>query len=307
MTPSDAVLKVAGFSEQSDTGRPSRKRKQFDAWMLLGICVAAGAIVLGVASTGASAAYFFQPTSALIVLGGACGVMLITTPADQLGHALVRLRDLFRPVPNLDRGQVIDEFAAYARMVRSKGLLSIEEQAQRESDRFLREVLLLSLDVGSRQDLQTAVENKIRLNERQGEADAKVLEVAGGFAPTLGVIGTVIGLIDVLRQFSSLSSVTYGVGTAFVSTIYGLALANLVLLPAAQRIRLRVAETFELQEMMMEGGLCLYDAVHPAVVKQRLLCYTRETAKSAPAPAPAQHPANFREPRYDAQILSNPD
>ena len=99
-----------------------------------------------------------------------------------------------------------------------------------------------------------------------------------------------------------MSSVTYGVGTAFVSTIYGLALANLVLLPAAQRIRLRVAETFELQEMMLEGAFCLFDAIHPALVKQRLLCYLRHPGESS-----RPLPVNVPESSYDAQILPNPD
>src|SRR5262249_52053599 len=112
---------------------------------------------------------------------------------------------------------------------------------------------------------------------------AKVLEVAGGFAPTIGVLGTVVGLIDVLRQFSSLATVASGMGTAFVSTIYGLALANLVLLPAAHRIRAQVAEVFEGQELMIEGCLCLFDGVHPLIVRQRLNSYLHE-ARTAGTP-----------------------
>jgi len=125
-------------------------------------------------------------------------------------------------------------------------------------------------------ELQTALENKLRLIERQGEADAKTLEVAGGFAPTIGVLGTVVGLIDVLRQFTELAGVAYGMGAAFVSTIYGLGLANLVLLPAANRIRARIAETIETQELMAEGILCLYDGIHPRLMRQRLACFLRE-------------------------------
>jgi chemotaxis protein MotA len=136
----------------------------------------------------------------------------------------------------------------------------------------------MSMDVKERSELESALENHLRLKERQGEADAKILEVAGGFAPTIGVLGTVVGLINVLRQFSTPSAVASGVGTAFVSTIYGLALANLVMLPAAHRIRARVAEAFETQELVMEGVLCLYDKIHPSLVRQRLRCFLRETA-----------------------------
>ena len=105
------------------------------------------------------------------------------------------------------------------------------------------------------------------------DAAAKVLEVAGGFAPTIGVMGTVVGLIDVLRQFSSLSTVASGVGAAFTSTFYGLALANIALLPVAHRIRAWTSETFDLQEMMTEGALCLFDGMHPRLIRQRLRSY----------------------------------
>jgi chemotaxis protein MotA len=104
-----------------------------------------------------------------------------------------------------------------------------------------------------------------------------VLEVAGGYAPTIGVMGTIVGLIDVLRQFASLQSVASGVGTAFVSTIYGLALANLVLLPTANRIRARVAEAFETNEMIMEGMLCIFDRTHPSLVQERLNFFLHES------------------------------
>ena len=105
--------------------------------------------------------------------------------------------------------------------------------------------------------------------------DAKILEVAGGFAPTIGILGTVVGLIDVLRHFSNVASVGHGIGTAFVSTIYGLTLANLVLLPVANRIRARVADLFEVQELIMESVLALVDGVHPMALRQRLTSFLR--------------------------------
>jgi chemotaxis protein MotA len=169
-----------------------------------------------------------------------------------------------------DREELIEEIVTYARVYRIQGLLAMEPAIERVSHGFLREALNLALDAKEHKELRSALENKIRLGERQSEAAAKVLEVAGGLTPTLGVLGTVVGLIDVLRQFSSLSLVAAGVGAAFTSTFYGLALANIVLLPAAHRIRARGAEIFDLQEMMMEGALCLFDGIHPRLVRQRL-------------------------------------
>lgn len=196
--------------------------------------------------------------------------MLITTPTHALVHALRRTLNLFSPAASPAREDLIEEVVRYAKVVRMKGILAMEPGIDQVSHRFLQEALLLAMDTEARTELQSDLENKIRQCERQSEAAAKVLEVAGGFTPTMGVLGTVVGLIDVLRQFSSLSAIAYGVGAAFTSTIYGLALANLVLLPAALRIRAQAAETFDLQELMTEGALCIFDGMHPRLVRQRL-------------------------------------
>src|SRR6266481_3016444 len=265
----------AFLTELPEPGRISAGRRRLDLWMLAGIAIAIAATIAGVASTGVSPTYFFQPTGALIVIGGTLGVTFITTPRVALFHSLRRVGDLFLPA-RLNRQDLIEEIVSYVRLVRVRGLMAIEPVLDQTSNRYLAESLLLAMDVNQRGELESALTNKLRLSERQGEADAKVLEVAGGFAPTIGVLGTVVGLIDVLRQFSTVSSVAYGLGTAFVSTIYGLALANLILLPAAHRMRARVAEAFEIQELIMEGTMCVFDRIHPALVRQRLSCFLRE-------------------------------
>lgn len=254
-----------------------RSARPLDWTMLAGIAIAFAATVAGVAATGVSLAYFVQPAAALIVLGGTLGVTLITAPRDSLLHSLRRVAGLLHP-PSVDREALISEIVSHARRARAKGILGIAPAVDKIHHPFLREALSLAMDVRNRQELQTTLELKVRLRERQGETDAKALETAGGFAPTIGVVGTVVGLIDVLRQFSSLASVTSGIGTAFVSTIYGLVLANLVLLPAASRIRASVAETFEVEELVTEGVLCLLDGMHPALLRERLSGFLRETA-----------------------------
>ncbi len=238
--------------------------------MLSGIAIAAVALVSGVAATGISARYFLQPTGLLIVLGGTIGVMMITTPFSSLILALRRALDLFAAAPAPDREKLIEEIVSYARIIRVEGVLAIEPKIDRVSEPFLKEALVMALDAKDRLELQSALENRIRITERQSEVAAKVFEVAGGFAPTIGVLGTVVGLIDILRQFSSVTSVAGGIGVAFTSTIYGLALANLVLLPAAHRMRAIASETLDLQEMMTEGAVCLFEGMHPRLVRHRL-------------------------------------
>jgi chemotaxis protein MotA len=176
----------------------------------------------------------------------------------------------------MNREELIDEIISYVKTARLHGLVAVEPKLAQASNSFLQEMLALAIDMKSRNEFQATLETKLRLRERQGDADAKVLEVAGGFAPAIGVIGTVVGLIEVLRQFSNMGSVALGIGTAFVSTMYGLALANLILLPAAHRIRANIAEAFEIEEMIVEGGLALLDNSHPSLVRARLNCFLRQ-------------------------------
>src|SRR5580658_867866 len=263
-------------------------RRRIDLVFVLGLVVALGAILAGVAAAGISITYFFQPAGVLIVIGGTLGAMLVTTPKASLVHTFRRVRELIS-CEEVDREALIEEIIFYARVARRGSLLSLEPLVPQAAHPFFGQALQLALDVSNRAELQTVLETELRLRERQGETDAKTLEVAGGFAPTIGIIGTVVGLIQVLRQFANLQSVGFGIGTAFVSTIYGLALANLLLLPAAHRIRARVAENFETQEMIIEGVLSFIDTVHPSLIRMRLGAFLRpaDARPSAREPRPA--------------------
>jgi chemotaxis protein MotA len=259
-----------------ESARRQIDASRIDSSMLAGIAIALAATVAGIVSTRLSPSYFLQPTGALIVLGGTLGVMFITTPRLALAHSASRVANLLW-IREVDRAALIEEILGFIKTSRTLGLPAIDPMIPRATSAFLRESLEMAAVVAQRSELQATLETKIRLRERQCESDAKTLEVAGGFAPTIGVLGTVIGMIDVLRQFSNVAAVAGGMATAFVSTIYGLALANLVLLPAANRIRARAAEEFEIHEMVAEGVLCLFDRTHPALVRDRLNCFLRES------------------------------
>lgn len=247
----------------------SGTRTHLDVSFLAGIVVALGAVVTGMLATGIDPRYFLQPTGAVIVLGGTVGVILLSTPRLALLSSLRRTLDLFFTVPS-SRRQLLDDIVQFARIARREGVTGLESRVDAIAEPFLRKGLEIAIDVNSKEELRTLLETELRVRERQGEADAKALEVAGGFAPTIGIIGTVVALIQVMHRFSELSSVAAGIGMAFVSTIYGLALANLLLLPAANRIRARVAEKFELEEMMLEGVLCIAERLHPTLIQMRL-------------------------------------
>jgi chemotaxis protein MotA len=248
-----------------------------DFFLLAGIAIALAATICGLHAAGVSLNYFVQPVAAMIVLGGTLGVMLVTTPQHALINSLRRVMGLLA-ADESNRAALIEEIVEYARQARRGGTFSIESLIPKAGHPLLRHALELTMDISNRAELRSVLETELQMAERQGESDAKTLEVAGGFAPTLGIIGTVIGLIQVLRQFSNLPSVGYGIGTAFVSTIYGLALANLLLLPLAHRIRARIAEDFDTHELIMEGVLGIADSSHPAVIRMRLVSFLRKPA-----------------------------
>ena len=159
------------------------------------------------------------------------------------------------------------------------GILAIEPLVVKIPNDSLRNGLLTALDARDITELQVVLENELKLSERRGQADSAALETAAGYAPTIGILGTVVGLIEVLKHFSDIRSIGPGIGTAFVSTIYGLATANFLLLPLAHRIQARVAEQIETQEMIAEGVLCIFASMHPSIVRQRLAPYLREAAE----------------------------
>src|SRR4029077_10400349 len=129
---------------------------------------------------GVSLRYFLQPTGALIVLGGTLGVTIITTPHAGLFSVARRVRELFK-TSILNREELIDEIVSYALIARRKGLFAVEPLIQKASNEFLADSLLLAMDVKQRSELKSALEDKVRLRERQGEVDARILEMAGGF------------------------------------------------------------------------------------------------------------------------------
>ena len=246
--------------------------------MLSGLLLGALAVIAGIAMSGAGLRYFFQPSSALIVLGGTFGITLVTLPKDSLRMVGRRIRAL-NSQAHSERETLIEDIVELARLVRRGGILTIEPLIPKVTNEALRNGLLTALDVRDVTELQVVLENELKLSERHGQADASALETAAGYAPTIGILGTVVGLIEVLKHFSDIRSIGPGIGAAFVSTIYGLAVANFLLLPLAHRIQTRVAEQTETQELIAEGVMCIFVSMHPSIVRQRLAPYLREVAE----------------------------
>ena len=213
-----------------------------------------------------------QATAAMIVLGGTFGAVLITNPLPVVLRALKSLRAvIFEPAHAFAAS--IDEIIGYASKSRKNGIVSLEAEAQQIADSFLNKALNLAVDGTDLQELKSMMELDIHLNEQRMEAEAKVWEAAGGYAPTIGIIGAVMGLIQVMKHLEDIKEVGHGIAVAFVATVYGVGAANIFLLPAANKLRARARQATLLQELMLEGVIGIVEGLNPKLIRIKLEAY----------------------------------
>jgi chemotaxis protein MotA len=176
---------------------------------------------------------------------------------------------------------VIEEIIEYATQARKQGIVSLEQQAASIQDPFLRKALNLAVDGIDMSQIRSIMELEITLLEQDGEMEAKVFESAGGYSPTIGIIGAVLGLIQVMKNLANIDEVGRGIAVAFVATVYGVASANLMFLPAANKLKARVREAVRIREVMLEGVLSIVEGLNPKLIRTKLEAYQ----KLQPAPS----------------------
>jgi chemotaxis protein MotA len=247
-------------------------RIRFDFATPLGVVIGMLGIVGGLLAERGELQDIVQATAALIVIGGTLGAVLVTTPFGRFVGACRRLVDLFvvRSAPVTDAIELIVDFATKARR---QGIISLESDAEAVVDPFFRKAMNLAVDGTPLQDLRRQMELEITQHERRAEAEARVYETAGGYAPTIGIIGAVMGLIQVMKQLDNLDEVGHGIAVAFVATIYGVGLANLFLLPAANKIRARAEELTAQRELVLDGVASIVEGLNPKLIRSKLEAY----------------------------------
>jgi chemotaxis protein MotA len=235
-----------------------------------------------------------QVTAAIIVLGGTLGAVMVTTPLGVLMSAARKLSVLFFE-PGQEPDAIIEQIIGYATKARKNGIVSLEDETNAIGDLFLRKALNLAVDGSDLQELRRMMELEISLEEQRGEADAKVYEAAGGYAPTIGIIGAVLGLIQVMKQLANIDEVGRGIAVAFVATVYGVGSANIFFLPAANKIRARLQATLQMRELVLEGVLGIAEGLNPGLIRMKLEAYTQpaaiRTAAKKKAGVAARRPA----------------
>jgi chemotaxis protein MotA len=259
-----------------------------------GVLLALGGIVGGLLLEGGKISDIAQFTAALIVVGGTLGAVMVNTPLNVLLGAAKRITSIVLG-KSQGLGATIDEIIEYALKARKSGLVSLEQEALQVQDPFLRKALNLAVDGTDLQELRKMMELEIAIEQQRGMAEAKVFESAGGYAPTIGIIGAVMGLIQVMKNLANIDEVGHGIAVAFVATVYGVALSNLFLLPAANKMKARISEQLEVKELMLEGVAGIIEGLNPKLIRSKLEAYHPPTpgkpAKGGKTPEAAANAA----------------
>jgi chemotaxis protein MotA len=213
-----------------------------------------------------------QLTAALIVLGGTAGAVLVNTPLAALKTALAHLKFVFFEAPR-SPADLIDEIIVYATKARKQGIVSLEQDAMQIANPFLKKAVLLAVDGTDLEELKAMMELEIDVANDHAEAAAKVFDSAGGYSPTVGIIGAVLGLIQVMKNLANIEEVGHGIAVAFVATVYGVGLANLFLIPAGGKIRVRAARDRELRQLALDGVLGMIEGSNPKLIRSKLDAY----------------------------------
>jgi chemotaxis protein MotA len=234
-----------------------------------GILIAIIGILGGLMIEGGSIAQITQPTAMMIVLGGTMGAVMLQFPLDIFLAALKQFMRVFLS-KGTNNEAVVAQLVAFAVKARRGGILSLDSDLPTVEDPFLKQTLMLAVDgtepSAVRQIMKLELDNTAEFEERIPQ----VFESAGGFAPTVGIIGAVLGLIQVMQHLDNINEVGRGIAIAFVATIYGVGLANLVFLPAAGKLRIRQQEEQMVKEMMLEGVISIQEGMNPRMIEIKL-------------------------------------
>ncbi len=252
-----------------------------------GLILAVAGIMGGLVLEGGKVADVAQFTAALIVLGGTLGAVMVTTPMPVLIRAAKSVSVVFFD-STPDPAETIEKLIAYASKARKSSIVSLETELEKIDDPFLQKALSLAVDGTDLDEIRKMMEIDMLLHERNDEAVAKVYETAGGYAPTIGIIGAVLGLMQVMKHLENIEGVGKGIAVAFVATVYGVASANLFFLPAGSKLKARAEHAMQIRELTLEGICGIVEGLNPKLIRLKLEGFTsRQDRKRAEQRAPA--------------------
>jgi chemotaxis protein MotA len=240
-----------------------------DVLSVLGVAVGLIAIIGGNLLEGGHLGALVNLPAAIIVIGGTFGAAMLQTSAPIFRLALRRLVFVFVP-PTLDFKGGVTKIVRWAMAARKEGLLGLETIADTERDLFARKGLQLLVDGSEPDSIRAVMELESDLREQRDVDSAKVWESMGGYSPTIGIIGAVLGLIHVMGNLADPSKLGPGIAVAFVATIYGVSLANLFFLPVASKLRNQARIECQYREMIIEGVIAIAEGENPRAIELKL-------------------------------------
>jgi chemotaxis protein MotA len=247
-----------------------------------GILLAVAGILTGMMIEGGSIAQITQPTAAMIVCGGTAGAVMLQFPLNICIAAVKQLMKVFFTGSHDGEG-TLKQLVEFANKARKSGIVSLDADLASVKDPFLKQALMLAVDGTEpgevRKIMQLELDNKSEIEEKI----PAVFEAAGGYSPTVGIIGAVLGLIQVMKNLDNINEVGRGIATAFVATIYGVAVANLICLPMAGKLKIRHREEQMLKEMMLEGVVSIMEGMNPRMMETKLRTFLFDTKPAGAA------------------------
>jgi chemotaxis protein MotA len=250
-----------------------------DKSSLSGIVLAIGGILAGLLLEGGNLRQILQPTAAMIVFGGTLGAVMLQFPMTVVVHAMRRFGSVFLS-PKENPQETIRRLVQYAQKARKEGIVSLDAELAQIDNPFLKKSLMLAVDGTEPEELRKIMELELDNQAEYEEQVPQVFESAGGFAPTIGIIGAVLGLIQVMQHLDKIDEVGRGIAVAFVATIYGVGSANLLYLPVAGKMKLRIREEQISREMTLEGVASILEGMNPRMLETKLLGFLGEHSES---------------------------
>lgn len=246
---------------------------RMDIATIIGIILGLAALIGGFVWEGGEVAGLMQMAAAVIVFGGTIAAVMISYPLAKLRTVPKSLALAFTSNHH-DEKQLIEDIVSMSTIARRDGVLALERSSNLHNDPFLREGVQLAVDGTEQSMIRKIMDYEIDAIQNRYEGYAKIFESAGGYAPTMGIIGTVMGLIHVLGSLTEPTALGPSIALAFTATLYGVASANLLFLPIASKLKARGEDEINRMEMMLEGILSIQNGDHPLLVRRKLESFT---------------------------------
>ncbi|MDH7479793.1 MAG: flagellar motor protein [Syntrophomonadaceae bacterium] len=244
-----------------------------DLTTLLGVALGICSLVIAFVLDGGHVLALLKPTAAMIVFGGTIGATAVGYTLEELKSVPRLFAIAFMEQQKFEVAELIQRLTGIADRARREGLLSLEQELPEISDSFLRQGLQLIIDGTDPELTRNMMETEMLAVEERHQVGIGMFEAAGGFAPTMGIIGTVMGLVHVLSNLQDPSSLGPSIALAFIATFYGVGSANLVWLPIANKLKNRSNKEKIVKEMVMEGILSIQAGENPTIIREKLLSF----------------------------------